>query len=106
MVCLLIDSRRAPSELDMEQFRLLYSLGFNPLIVATKTDKLKKNEKKKNIAAIRSSFYDEIVRLQNMKSEPLSDDPEAGDVEIPVIAFSSTTGEGKDELMSYISMIL
>ena len=106
MVCLLIDSRRPPSELDMEQFRLLYLLGFNPLIIATKTDKLKKNEKKKCIKAIQTAFNKEINHLQSMDN--LSSAPEimTDEVEIPVIAFSSTTGEGKQEINEYLSLIL
>ena len=89
MVCLLIDSRRPPSELDLEQFRLLYSLGFNPLIVATKTDKLKKNEKRKNIKLIEDSI--------NKETE---------EIEIPVVPFSATTGDGADELKEYLCQIL
>lgn len=106
MVCLLIDSRRPPSELDMEQFRLLYLLGFNPLIIATKTDKLKKNEKKKCIKAIQTAFNKEISLLQSNDNASQESDITPDDTEIPVIAFSSTTGEGAREIDDYLRLIL
>ncbi len=106
MVCLLIDSRRPPSELDMEQFRLLYLLGFNPLIIATKTDKLKKNEKKKCIKAIQTAFNKEISHLQSKDNSSSAPEIMTDEVEIPVIDFSSTTGEGKQEINEYLSFIL
>ena len=106
MVCLLIDSRRPPSELDMEQFRLLYLLGFNPLIIATKTDKLKKNEKKKCIKAIQAAFNKEIRLLQSNDNASQESDITPDDTEFPVIAFSSTTGEGAREIDEYLSLIL
>lgn len=89
VVFLLIDSRHDPTAGDIEQFRLLFDLGFNPLIIATKTDKLKKNEKKKKIETIRTVMTG------------VADDP---DSELPVIAFSSATGEGRDEVWEYIDM--
>ena len=94
MTCLLIDSRHAPTDSDIAQFDLLFSLGFNPLIVATKVDKLKKNEKAKNIAAISRTLDAEVMRLLG--------DEYTSDITIPVIPFSSSTGEGKDELWDYI----
>ena len=106
MVCLLIDSRRPPSELDKEQFKLLYSLGFNPLIIATKTDKLKKNEKKKCIKAIQTAFNKEISLLQSNDKTSQESDITPDDTEIPVIAFSSTTGEGAREIDDYLRLIL
>ena len=106
MVCLLIDSRRPPSELDMEQFKMLYLLGFNPLIIATKTDKLKKNEKKKCIKAIQTAFNKEISLLQSNDNASQESDITPDDTEIPVIAFSSTTGEGTREIDEYLRLIL
>ncbi len=89
VVFLLIDSRHAPTEKDIEQFRLLFSLGFNPLIVATKVDKLKKNEKAKNIALIKKVLTDNMISG-------------ADDIDLPVIPFSAATGEGKDDILEYI----
>ncbi len=93
VVFLLIDSRHDPTEKDIEQFRLLFGLGFNPLIVATKVDKLKKNEKAKHIAAIRRRLTAEANKIIN--------GDEAID-ELPVIAFSASTGEGRNEILEYL----
>lgn len=93
VVFLLIDSRHDPTEKDIEQFRLLFSLGFNPLIIATKVDKLKKNEKQKHIATIR--------RILTTEANKLIDGDEFDD-ELPVIGFSAATGEGKDDILEYL----
>ena len=90
VVFLLIDSRHEPTDKDIEQFRLLYSLGFNPLIVATKVDKLKKNEKAKNLARIR--------RILTAEAGANVDK----DNELPVIGFSATSGEGKSDILEYL----
>jgi GTP-binding protein len=44
VVFLLIDSRHDPTKQDVEMYRLLYQKGFNPLIIATKTDKLSRKK--------------------------------------------------------------
>ena len=94
VVFLLIDSRHDPTDKDIEQFKLLFSLGFNPLIIATKVDKLKKNEKAKHISSIRRILTSEANNLIN--GDDVID-------ELPVIAFSASTGEGKDDLLEYLT---
>lgn len=101
VVFLLIDSRHEPTAKDIEQFRLLFSLGFNPLIIATKTDKLKKNEKAKNISRIQKNLTDEAKKLF-----PDLTSGENNDFSLPVIPFSSVTSEGKDDIWEYIDMFL
>ena len=61
---------------------MLYRKGFNPLIIATKADKIKKSARNKNVSVIR-------------KKLGLSGDT-------PVIPFSSVTKEGKEEIWEYI----
>lgn len=82
VVFLLIDIRHAPSAKDVETYRMLYQQGFNPLIIATKADKIKKNARNKNLSVIRTTLG-------------LSADT-------PVIPFSSVSKEGKDEIWEYI----
>ena len=117
VVFLLIDSRHDPTEKDIEQFRLLFSLGFNPLIIATKVDKLKKNEKAKHIAAIRRILTSEAARIMGpaptATADPTSKDagpaPTDSDEvieELPVIPFSATTGEGRDEILEYLDYFI
>ena len=103
VVFLLIDSRHEPTEKDIEQFRLLYSLGFNPLIVATKVDKLKKNEKAKNIARIRRILTAETERFT---AADASSQSEASDIDLEVIGFSATSGEGKNDIIDYLTYFI
>jgi GTP-binding protein len=82
VVFLLIDIRHEPTAKDVETYRMLYERGFNPLIIATKADKIKKNARSRQLSQIR-------------KTLGLTD-------ETPVIPFSSVTKEGKDEIWEYI----
>lgn len=82
VVFLLVDIRHEPTSKDVETYTMLYRQGFNPLIIATKADKIKKNARNKNISVIR-------------KTLGISSDT-------PVIPFSSVTKEGKDEIWEYI----
>ena len=82
VIFLLIDIRHEPTAKDVQTYEMLYERGFNPLIIATKADKIKKNARNKNISVIRKKLgvY--------------------GDT--PVIPFSSMTREGKDEIWEYV----
>ena len=86
VVFLLVDIRHEPTAKDVETYQMLFKKGFNPLIIATKADKIKKNARNKNISIIR-------------KKLGLSQ-------EVPVIPFSSATKEGKDEVWEYIEFFL
>ncbi|MCR4604784.1 MAG: ribosome biogenesis GTP-binding protein YihA/YsxC [Eubacterium sp.] len=92
-VFLLTDSRHEPQASDIERFSILFRLGFDPFIVATKVDKLKTNQKNKNIATI-SRTYTQIAKDLCKAS---GDDVAEG-FRVPVIPFSSVTGEGKEEV--------
>ncbi|MCI5938034.1 MAG: ribosome biogenesis GTP-binding protein YihA/YsxC [Eubacterium sp.] len=82
VVFLLIDIRHDPSKLDVQMYQLLYAKGFNPLIIATKTDKVSKNEKNKNIARIRKVL--------------------GADEQTPILPFSALNKEGKEDIWEYI----
>lgn len=82
VVFLLLDIRHEPSKKDVEVYQMLYKKGFNPLIIATKADKISKQAKNKNIAVIRKTLR-------------ASEDT-------PVIPFSALNKEGKDEIWEYI----
>ena len=82
VVFLLIDIRHEPTAKDVETYEMLYRKGFNPLIIATKADKIKKSARNKNISVIRKKLG------------------VSGDT--PVIPFSSMTREGKDEIWEYV----
>ncbi len=83
-VFVLVDSRHAPQEIDLD---FMMWLGENAIpfsIVFTKLDKLKKNESQRAIA--------------NYKREVLKTWEEMP----PYFVTSSVTGDGKDELLHYI----
>ena len=78
VVFLLIDIRHEPSKKDVEMYRLLYEKGFNPLIIATKADKISKGAKDKQIALIRKTL--------------------GADKETPILPFSALNRDGKEEI--------
>ena len=82
VVFLLIDIRHEPSKKDVETYKMLYNKGFNPLIIATKADKISKQAKGKHVSVIRKT-----LGLPN---------------EAPIIPFSSMTKEGREEIWEYI----
>ena len=82
VVFLLIDIRHEPSKKDVEMYRLLYEKGFNPLIIATKEDKISKGAKDKQIALIRKTL--------------------GADKETPILPFSALNRDGKEEIWEYI----
>lgn len=82
VIFLLIDIRHEPTSKDVETYERLFKRGFNPLIIVTKADKIKKNTRSKNISLIK-------------KKLGVSEDT-------PIIPFSSVTKEGKDEIWEYI----
>ena len=86
VIFLLIDIRHEPSAKDVEMYQRLFQKGFNPLIVVTKADKIKKSTRSKHLSVIRNKLG-------------LSG-------ETPVIPFSSVTKEGRDEIWEYIDYFI
>lgn len=82
VIFLLIDIRHAPSAKDVETYQMLLDMGFNPLIIATKADKISKNQRNKQVALIGKTLR--VVK------------------DTPIIPFSATTKEGKDEIWEYV----
>lgn len=82
VVFLLIDIRHEPSANDVAMYQMLLKKGFNPLIIATKADKISKNARNKQVSVIRKKLA--LVE------------------ETPIIPFSSQTREGKEEIWEYI----
>jgi GTP-binding protein len=82
MVVQLVDARHKPSEKDLDMLSILDGAGVPTLVVATKVDKLKRGDRKKNLKQIQNTLE-------------LEDDA-------VIIPFSSETGEGRKELWEYI----
>lgn len=82
----LVDIRHEPSKQDVQMYEYLKHYGFDGIVVATKSDKISRNQVNKNISIIRKNL--------NMKKD---------DIIIPVSALKKT---GKEELLDVISDLL
>lgn len=85
MVFLLVDIRHAPSENDRIMYDWIVYHGYQPVIIATKLDKIKRSQKDKQIKNIKES----------LKVQP-------GTIIIP---FSSETKQGREETWEIIEQI-
>ena len=81
-VCQLVDLRHAPMDSDLQTFENILEKNLPVLIVATKSDKLSKNERAKNLAVIKKTFAIE---------------------ELPILPYSSKSGEGVSDLLDVIA---
>ena len=77
-VFLLIDIRHEPSANDKLMYDWIVNNGYNPIIIATKLDKLKRSQVQKNVKAIKDG----------LKLRPGS----------RIIPFSAETKQGRDEI--------
>ena len=78
MVAALLDARHKPNEKDVHMLHLLEEAAVPTLLVATKIDKVKRSERKRNLATIRKTL--------DLEEEAI------------IIPFSAVTGEGTREL--------
>lgn len=83
LVVQIIDMRHSPSVLDFQMMDYLYDKKFPFVIVASKVDKLNKTQRSEREKA----FIGELCRYVN----------------VPVIIFSSVTGEGIERIKNMIS---
>lgn len=84
LVFLLVDIRHRPNENDKQMYNWCVTYGYNPIIIATKEDKVKRSEKKKKLKEIEEA-------LQVVDGTP-------------IIPFSSLTKIGKEDILDYIEM--
>lgn len=85
LVFLLVDIRHKPNQNDIQMYQWCLNYGYNPVIIATKEDKIKRSQKKKQIQQIEEAL--EVVEGT------------------PIIPFSSITKNGKEEIWEYIDMM-
>ena len=85
-VCQLVDIRHEPSKLDVQMYEYLKTYGLDGLVVATKSDKISRNEMQRNMARIRKTL--------GMRKE---------DILIPVSALKKT---GHEELLAAMEAVL
>ena len=84
-VFLLVDIRHDPSANDRQMYEWILHNGYDPIIIATKLDKLKRSQVQKSLKAIREG-------LQLKK----------GTIVIP---YSATTKQGRDEIWELIDSL-
>ena len=82
LVFLLIDIRHEPSENDCIMYDWIVNNGYEPVIIATKLDKIKRSQIQKNLKIIRQKIQ-----------------PVEGTIIIP---FSAQTKQGKEEILQLI----
>lgn len=85
LVFLLVDIRHKPNQNDIQMYEWCVNYGFNPIIIATKSDKIKRSQLQKQIKQIKDA-------LQIVDGTP-------------VIPFSALNKSGRDEIWEYIDMM-
>lgn len=85
LVFLLVDIRHKPNQNDIQMYEWCVNYGFNPIIIATKSDKIKRSQLQKQIKQIKDA-------LQVVDGTP-------------VIPFSALNKIGRDEIWEYIDMM-
>lgn len=86
VVFLLIDIRHKPSANDKQMFDWIEYMGFDPVIIATKVDKLKRSQVDKHIKQVREGL--------------------GATQETIIVPFSSVTKTGRDTILDFCDQIL
>lgn len=72
-IFLLVDIRHAPSELDRQMYEYILQSGFSGLVVATKSDKIKRSQLAKQISLIQQTLHiddrDYIIPFSSEKKD-------------------------------------
>lgn len=82
IIFLLVDIRHEPSQNDIDMYNWILEYGFNPIIIATKLDKIKRSQISKNVSIIRKK----LKAIENT----------------PIIPFSALTKQGRDDIWEFI----
>lgn len=85
LIFLLVDIRHKPNQNDIQMYDWCVNYGFNPVVIATKSDKLKRSQLHKQIKQIKDT-------LQVVEGTP-------------VIPFSALNKSGREEIWEYIDMM-
>ncbi len=86
VVFLLIDIRHKPSANDKQMYEWIEYVGFEPVIIATKSDKIKRSQLEKNIKMIR----DELGASE----------------ETIIVPFSALNKSGRDTILDFCDQVL
>ena len=85
-VFLLVDSRIPPTADDQQMFNWIVEAGFEPVVIATKTDKLSKNQTIRSLGIIRKTL--------------------GASQDIKILPFSALKRTGREEILELIDSII
>ena len=85
-VFLLIDIRHVPSDNDKQMYDWITDNGYQPIIIATKVDKLKRSQVGKHVKQIKVGL--DVI------------------LDTPIIPFSSTSKQGREEIWEMIELFI
>jgi len=85
-VFLLIDIRHEPSANDVQMYEWVLSMGYHPMIICTKLDKIKRSQIRKQLKLVRETL--------------------GATKETVMIPFSAETKQGRDEIHALIEKVL
>ncbi len=85
-VLLLVDIRHEPGENDKKMYEWILHQGFRPIIVATKSDKIKRSQLQKHIRMLKTGLQCET--------------------DAKVFPFSASTKQGREELHAFMEEML
>lgn len=86
VVFLLIDIRHEPGANDKQMYEWICANGYEPVIIATKLDKINRSQIQKNVKLVREGL--------------------GAGKETVIIPFSAVTKQGRDEIYDYIDNVL
>lgn len=86
LVFLLVDIRHAPSENDRIMYNWICKMGYSPVIIATKLDKINRSQIQKQLKLIRTGL--------NAEQDTV------------IIPFSATTKQGREEIYDLLDQLL
>ena len=85
-VFLLVDSRIPPTADDQQMFNWIVEAGFEPVVIATKTDKLSKNQTIRSLGIIRKTL--------------------GASQDVKILPFSALKRTGREEILELIGSII
>ncbi len=85
-ITLLVDIRHEPGENDKMLYNWIVYNGFEPLVIATKLDKIKRSQIQKHVSIIKKA-----LGVENINN---------------IIPFSATTKQGKDKIWEVLDAII
>ena len=94
-VFLLLDIRHEPTGQDVMMYDWILQAGITPVIIATKSDKIKRSQLQKQVALLRRTLREESHVLP---------DKEAG--QIRIISWSGQTKAGREEIYAVLDQLL